>query len=164
PEPYVFKIHFGQPDDQPVPGRYSGKSFRQLAIFRPGNGLWVVRNFTRIYFGREGDRATPADYNGDGTTDFSIYRPEENFWAVRNITRANFPKIGENIPIPADFQGDGSAEMALFNKGLGRWMIHSYSSIYFGEEEDLPVSGPGIKRDFGGKGKEAGRLSELLSQ
>ncbi|MEA1927890.1 MAG: hypothetical protein U9N73_06755, partial [Candidatus Auribacterota bacterium] len=147
PEPYIFQIQYGKKGDLPVPGRYSGKNFKEIAIYRPSSGLWAINNLTRIYFGENGDIVVPADYNGNGTTDPAVYRSDEKLWAVRNITRVNFTGSGEMIPIPFDYQGDGTDNIARFNNTLGLWSIRSHTRIYFGAPGDLPVSGPDIKEN-----------------
>lgn len=141
PIPHIFKVQFGRSGDQPVPGNYDGGDSESLAIFRPSNGLWVVRDLTRIYFGGAGDIGMPADYNGDGDTDPAVYRPKQGRWIVKNITNVYFKNWNGAIPVSADFDGDGTEGMALFHPSDGLWQIHDFSRLYFGGDADLPVSG-----------------------
>lgn len=83
-------------------GDFDGDSREDIAIFRPGSGLWAIRGVTRAYFGGSGDEPRPGDYNGDGIADIAIFRGTSGLWAVRGVTRAYF---GGSSDIP--LQGGG---------------------------------------------------------
>ena len=136
-----LEVMFGQAGDQPVPGNYGGGRNESPAIFRPSTGLWAARDLTRFYFGSDGDIGMPADYNGDGVSDPAVYRPDQGKWIVRNITTVNFTTWNGVIPISADFNGDGTDGMGLFRPSDGLWQIHRLTRFYFGQSNDLPVSG-----------------------
>ena len=109
-----------------------------VAIFRPGNGLWALRNITRAYFGGSSDLPVYSDYDGDGTKDIAIFRRTTGLWALRGITRAYF---GGNIdePIPGDYNDDGNSDIAIFRESSGLWAVRGLTRGYFGTTGDIPL-------------------------
>jgi len=69
---------------------FSGDGTNDIAIFRPGSGMWAVRGVTRTYLGGPTDEPIPGDYNGDGTSEIGIFRPASGLWAIKGVTRAYF--------------------------------------------------------------------------
>ena len=62
---------WGTKGDVPVPGDYDGDGKDDLAIWRPGNGIWhILRNIdggiTSTMHGVAADVPAPGDYDGDG--------------------------------------------------------------------------------------------------
>ncbi len=133
---------------QVASGDYDGDGTAELAVFRPGTGLWAIRGTSRVYFGRQSDLPVSGDYNGDTTAEIGIFRPASGFWAVRPATRFYFGSWGD-LPVNGDYDGDGSDEAALFRPGGGLWIIRGSTRIYFGRRGDQPVGG-----DFDGDGRD----------
>ena len=127
-------------ESRPWINDYDGDGISDIAIFRPGDGLWAVRSLTRAYFGGWGDLPAPGDYNGDGTTEFAVFRPTDGVWAARGVTRAYFGVFGDQ-PLPADYDGNGTAEIALFRPADGLWAVRGLTRAYFGAAGDLPAPG-----------------------
>ncbi|HOO77144.1 MAG TPA: hypothetical protein PK636_03145 [bacterium] len=117
---------------------YNGDGTSDIALFRSGAGLWLVRGLTRVYFGQSADTAAPGDYNGDGTTDIAVFRPASSLWAIRNWSRVYFGNSGDT-PIPADFSGDGTADCAIFRNSSRLWAVRGLTRIYYGTAGDYPV-------------------------
>lgn len=118
---------------------YDGDGASDIAIWRPSDGLWAIRDITRVYFGQGGDIPAPADYTGDGTTDIAIFRPETGLWAIRDVGRLYFGRAGD-IPVPGDYTGDGISEGAIFRPSTGLWAFQgSGERAYFGSDGDIPV-------------------------
>lgn len=137
----ITRIRFGlEPSDIPVVADYDGDGIADLAVRRPSDQYWYIRNSTcvdpnkvfddcisRIRFGREAtDIPVPADYDGDGRADLAVRRPKELTWYVLNSSGSNYNsenrdgiqrvKFGlqeDDIPIVADYDGDGIADFAI---------------------------------------------------
>lgn len=63
-----------------MPADYDGDGVDELAIYRPAEGNWYIRdqytNVTRTQqWGLPGDIPMPADYMPDGKDDFGVWRP-----------------------------------------------------------------------------------------
>jgi C1A family cysteine protease len=125
---------------------FNGDGSSDIALFRPGSGLWAVRSISRFYFGSPNDLPIPGDYNGDHTTDIGLFRPAAGLWAIRGITRYYFG-ARYDIPTPGDYNGDGTCEPGLFRPSSGLWAIKGISRAYFGTGGDKPVA-----RDYTGDG------------
>ncbi len=117
---------------------YNGDGTSDIAVFRPTNGLWIVRQVTRAYFGSSSDLPVPADYTGDGTTDIAIFRESNGLWSVSGGQRYYFGGAGD-LPFPGDYSGDGTAEPGVFRNGL--WIVKGVTRAYFGSSGDSPVPG-----------------------
>jgi hypothetical protein len=127
-------------------GDYSGNGTSDVAVFRPGSGLWAVSGLGRTYFGQAGDIPVSADYGGTGLATVAIFRPDGGLWAVKDATRFYFGGAGD-IAVPGDYDGSGSASAAVFGEASGLWSIRGVTRIYFGRADDLPVPG-----DYDGDG------------
>ena len=75
----VTRVYFGQRLDIPIPGDYGGGAADEIAIFRPGGGLWAVKGVTRAYYGRDGD--IPLGQSGLKQSGNFFYDPVK--WAFR---------------------------------------------------------------------------------
>lgn len=137
----IQRIQFGiNADDIPVKGDFDGDGKDDIAVRRPSNYFWYVKNSSgsnynsekqdgiqRIQFGlQSGDIPVPADYDGDGYTDIAVRRPSTFYWYILNssgvdlitnnqdgITRIVFGQDENDIPVPADYDGDGKADIAV---------------------------------------------------
>jgi len=127
-------------------GDYDGDGRDDIALFRPGSGLWAIRQLTHVYFGTEGDIPVPGDYNGDGITEIGIFRPQSGLWAIRGFTRVYFGSSADR-PAPGDYNGDGTCDLAVFRADSGLWVIRNITRVYFGAGGDEPVPG-----DYDGEG------------
>ena len=130
-----------------------------IAVFRPSNGLWSIRQaeqvITSFPYGASTDKIVPADYDGNGLMDVAVFRPSNGTWYFNNVRGLTAVQFGQNgdIPIPADYDGDGFTDIAVFRPSTGGWYIRTSSDdgfmgVIFGAAEDLPTVG-----DFDGDGK-----------
>ena len=109
-----------------------------VAIFRPGNGLWALRNITRAYFGGSIDTPVYSDYDGDETKDIAIFRGTSGLWAIRGITRIYFGNSSDD-PIAGDYNDDGISDIAIFRESSGRWAVRGLTRCYFGTTGAIPL-------------------------
>ncbi len=138
-------------------GDFTGNGKSNIAIYRPANGLWAVRNVTRVYYGQAGDIAVPADYNNDGRADIAIFRPSFAVWKFRdyygpgNHAYSYFGKTGD-IPVPGDYNNSGRINWAVYRPSTGLWASSCGLRVYHGRAGDVPVPGPYVSRS-GRRGK-----------
>ncbi len=118
-------------------GDFDGDGSADIAVFRPGRGLWAIRSVTRVYFGAGDDRPVAADFNGNGTTEIAVFR-EDGRWAVRGLTRFYFGTDGDR-PLRADFDGDGKCDPGIFREDSGLWAIRGLTRVYYGRYGDRPI-------------------------
>ncbi len=137
-------------------GDYDGDGTAEIAVFRPADGLWSVRELTRAYLGNSLDQPAPGDYDGDGTADPAIFRPEASLWSIRSITRVYFGS-SLDLPAPADYDGDGRCEIAGFRAEASLWSIRSLTRIYFGSSDDQAVPA-----DYDGDGTDEAAIYRPL--
>ena len=127
-------------------GDYNGDGTAEIAIYRPGTGLWAIRRMSRFYFGGGDDIPVPGDYRGDGTTAAAVFRPAQSLWLIRGLSSFYFGASTDR-PVPGDYDGDGSHEPGIFREESGLWAVRDLTRVYFGGDGDLPVPG-----DYTGEG------------
>ncbi|MFH1037194.1 MAG: serine hydrolase domain-containing protein, partial [PVC group bacterium] len=120
-------------------GDYDGTGKPNIAVFRPGTGLWAVKDLGRVYFG-DGSLDIPAngDYDGDGYADVAIYRRDTGLWAIKGVSRTYYG-AWHDTPVPGDYDGDGCCDIAVFRGFRGNWYEKGVTRFSFGRQFDLPV-------------------------
>lgn len=155
----VASYEVGVTAGQAVQNDYDGDGKSDLAVFRPSNGTWYLRN-TRsrgIPWGLVTDVRVPGDYDGDGRTDVAVFRPTDGGWYIfpsgTGIPFAYTWGNGADIPVPGDYDGDGRTDIAVFRPSTGIWYVipSSTGAAYayaWGAGADRPVPG-----DYDGDGR-----------
>lgn len=145
-----FISSFGDPDDKLVPADYDGDGRDELAIWRPGDGNWVVRDGgtdTWTQWGESTDVPVPADYTGDGKADLAVWRPRDGTWWVKGQNGIVWGKP-DDLPVPGDYTGDGKADFAVWRPSTGTWLVNGMDSFQWGQRGDIPVPA-----DYNGDGR-----------
>jgi hypothetical protein len=119
-------------------GDYDGNGTTDIAIYRPSNGGWYVRNGAGATWGTSGDIPVPGDYDGNGTTDIAVYRPSNGGWYVRNGAGATWGTSGD-IPVPGDYDGNGTTDIAVYRPSSGGWYVRNGTGATWGASGDIPL-------------------------
>jgi hypothetical protein len=143
--------------DQPQ-AEFDGDGKTDLAVFRPSDGSWYVRQstdgaFRALAFGTAGDVQVGADYDGDGLSDVAVFR--NGAWYYLQSSNGQFRAVAfgttGDVPVPGDYDSDGKADLAVYRQGTWYWLQSSNSAIrasVFGLANDIPAPG-----DFDGDGR-----------
>ena len=85
----ALDVDWGQSGDVPVLGDYDGNGTTDIAVYRPSDGAWYVKDQPPVvqWGGQAGDVPVPGDYDGNGDTDIAVYRPRR----VSGTSRASLP-------------------------------------------------------------------------
>jgi bacillolysin len=146
-------------------GDADGDGEADLAIFRPSNATWYIRNSTTGYttstvsqWGLGTDLPAPGDYDGDGRMDLAAFRPSDGGWRIlqssTDTLRTHFLGVRSDHPMPADYDGDGKADPAVYRPSTGVWSILRSSDGYASVERQWGVAGDiPVPSDYDGDGQ-----------
>jgi Fungalysin metallopeptidase (M36)/FG-GAP-like repeat len=96
------RLPLGTAGDKIALGDYNGDGVDDMAVYRPSNGIWYIRNSSgnsAIQFGIASDIPVPADYDGDGRTDIAIYR-NGTWWITQSTAGLTVTQFGLSNDIP----------------------------------------------------------------
>ena len=128
-------------------GDFDGNGTTDVAVWRPSDQIWYVRNGTSAQWGAPGDLPVAGDYDGNGSADMAVYRPSTQVWWVRNGQNVQWGASGD-IPVPGDYDGNGTTDIAVFRPSNGTWWVRNGQVVSFGQSGDIPVPA-----DYDGDGK-----------
>ena len=81
-----------------MPGDYDGDGTTDLAVWRPSDGKWHVKDQFSTKWGVATDIPVPGDYDGDGTTDLAVWRPSDGKWHVKDQASTKWG-VATDIPL-----------------------------------------------------------------
>jgi len=122
---------------------FNNDGIDDIAVYRPGSGLWAVRGLTRVYFGSSNDIPITGDYDGDATTDLGIFRGEAGLWAVKGVTRVYFGGP-DDLPL-ANGAGGGSGSFIPGEIGIYYTQFNPQSDVYVKENEATLGQGGAVR-------------------
>jgi len=125
---------------------FNGNLASDVAIWRPTNGLWYIKDISTQQWGIEGDIPVNGLYNADITADLAVWRPTEGMWYIKNIGAYQWGTAGD-IPVPADYNGDNITDIAIWRPSTGLWYLKGIGDYQWGQAGDVPVPG-----DYNGDG------------
>jgi len=135
---------------QRPPADFDGDGRTDLAVFRPAERRWLLRQsstgaFVDVEWGEPEDIPVSGDYDGDGRTDIAVFRPSNATWYLSRSAAGPLSiafGLGTDQPVPADYDGDGRTDLAVFRRSSGTWFIQQSttgSTISVLHQADVPV-------------------------
>jgi C1A family cysteine protease len=119
---------------------FDGNGTSDLAIWRPANKTWYIKDVTNQSWGLPGDLPANGDYDGNRVTDIAVWRPTNGIWYIRDIGAFQWGVAGD-IPVPGDYNGDNVTDIAVWRPSNGVWYIRNIGTFQWGVAGDIPVPG-----------------------
>jgi hypothetical protein len=174
------QVQWGNSDlgDQSAYGDYDSDGRIDIAVFRPTDGVWYIRQSSDDqpryeYWGNTGDRACPGDYDRDGKADLCVVRNENGqlTWHIRRSSNGQYFAVNWGLPTdsifpesPVDVDADGANDILVSRDENGRRVFYALQSsdnsmffLQWGLSSDAIRIG-----DFDGDGKtDFGALRDI---
>jgi hypothetical protein len=147
-------LPWGTSGDKPARGDFDGDARLDLAVFRPAEGNWYIRQSSNNslfvqQFGLADDKRLTGDFDGDGKSDLAVFRPSSGTWYIRRSSdgqlRAQQWGLSSDALVPGDYDGDGKTDFAVWRAADGNFYILQSSDArfvagQFGAAGDVPVA------------------------
>jgi hypothetical protein len=121
--PTVVAITFGNPNDVPITGDWTGSGATQIGVYRPSNDTFYLgdtggasnQSFT---FGNPNDVPITGDWDGSGRTQIGVYRPSDDTFYLGDTGGVSNQSITfgnpGDIPITGDWTGIGQTQIGVY--------------------------------------------------
>jgi hypothetical protein len=109
-----------------------------VAVYRPGNGNWYIKDQSSVSWGATGDLPVPGDYDGDGNNDVAVFRPGNGKWYIKDQGSYSWG-FSSDVPMPCDYNGDGVTDIAVYRPSNGNWYVMGQGYTSWGRTGDIPV-------------------------
>ena len=130
------------------PGDFTGDGQADLAVYRPGSGIWSVQGAGDVQWGLPGDVPVAGDYNNNGMVDIAVYRPSTGTWFIRNQTSVAVGPAGRHSGAGGLRRRRRHRRGGLSSSPTARGTSAVSSPGRWGVRGDMP-----IPADFDGDGK-----------
>jgi arylsulfatase A-like enzyme len=120
-------------EDARTASDYDGDTLSDLAVWRPADGSWHIRDSASgavgaLQLGQPGDVPMSGDYDGDGISDLAIWRPSSGVWSIRQSSTAGAVREAQwgapgDLPVAGDYNGDRISDLAIWRPTDGSWHI-----------------------------------------
>ncbi len=157
------QLVLGNPNDEPLSGRWTGALNAGIGVFRPSNGLIYLKNtlntgyadYTMV-LGIPGDIGFAGDWNSDGLDSPGVYRPSAiTFYLTDQLCNCSTTSrytfqygASGDAPVIGDWSAQGHDGVGLFRQRNGyTYLRNSLSTGYadtaftYGIAGDVPVAG-----------------------
>jgi hypothetical protein len=157
---------FGSPGDVPMTGDWTGSGRTGIGVFRPSNGLILLRNQARVNgsvyadetfaFGEPGWIPVTGDWSGGGVTGIGMVDPNTETWYLRDEASAGAADAGVFPfgapgwrPVTGDWTGSGATGIGSFDPSTARWYLRTEAgagapdagTVQFGTPQTDPLVG-----------------------
>ncbi|MDH3494409.1 MAG: FG-GAP-like repeat-containing protein [Acidobacteriota bacterium] len=143
-------LPWGTTGDRPVRGDFDGDGKSDLAVFRPADGNWFIRQSSNGQlrvdrWGIASDTIVSGDFDGDAKTDLTVFR--NGVWYIKRSSNGaalyRSWGVSGDVLVPADYDGDGTTDVAVYRNGI--WWINrsadgSTVAESFGVSTDKPIA------------------------
>ncbi|HEX8367770.1 MAG TPA: FG-GAP-like repeat-containing protein [Pyrinomonadaceae bacterium] len=147
-------LPWGASGDLAVRGDFDGDARLDLAVFRPAERNWYIRQSSDNslfvqQFGLADDKRLTGDFDGDGKSDIAVFRSSTGVWHIRRSSdgqlRSQQWGLASDALAAGDYDGDGKTDYAVWRPADGNfYVLQSSDSQFvarqFGVVGDVPIA------------------------
>lgn len=138
---FVAKISAYDPPPLVFGGHdFDGNNISDIAVYRPGIGVWYISGLSDTQWGAPGDLPVQGNYDLDAATEIAVWRPSGGLWFISGGATFQWGIPGD-IPVPHDYDGGGVTDIAIWRPSNGVWYINGIGNFQWGQDGDYPLPG-----------------------